>query len=166
MFAFIKKILDQMPLFVKSADLRAYLARSPDEKLWQEAFGPNFPIAAQVMELFCDAFGFDNQDMFKFTPDEHIHDIYEAIYPPKSFVDCLEYETFCMDLERQMRVPCAIFEGYEQKITFRDLIHEAINRKDDPPIPRPPTTWREIGCTILLLAVFVVMLLAQILPHL
>lgn len=152
-----------MPLFGKSPALRAYLARTPDEHLWQETFGPDFPLAVQVMELFCSAFGFDDQDMFKFTPDEHIRDIYTAIYTPKGFADCLEYETFYENLERQMRIPFAILEGYEQKITFRDIIHEAINRKDDPPIPRPSITWKRLGCAILLLAVFVVMIIAPIL---
>jgi len=78
-----------------------YCRRLPDAQRWRDSFGIDFIIADQVLCIFCDVFMFDEEERYKFEPDDTIHEIYRAVYPSRWTPDSLEQPFLIDGLEKE-----------------------------------------------------------------
>ncbi|UTG92094.1 acyl carrier protein [Geobacter sulfurreducens] len=78
-----------------------FACRLPNIQLWQDSFGDDFGVADRVLCIFCDAFMFDEEERFKFEPDDTVMAIYRAVYPSRWTPDSLEYPFIIDALEKE-----------------------------------------------------------------
>lgn len=82
--------------------LQRFWKRSCTGVLWRRRF-PSVQKQAirEFLDAFVDSFGFNAQKKLKFTPDDKIVDIYNALYPYKGLPDALEIAMLAINLEKR-----------------------------------------------------------------
>ena len=107
---------------------RPYRLRRCEGRQWKEQF-PDVPKdeIRQFLSIFADSFGFRERDRLKFSPDDRVMDIYNAIYRPMPSVDEMELEGFFCRVEDTYSVD--VVSGYKTNMTLGTLFRTAIGQK-------------------------------------
>lgn len=101
---------------------RMYRERQPSDAIWRDEFREEFRLADDILLVFCDAFGFPDEERYKFIPDDRIMDVYTALYPPRwSMSDSLELETLITRLQERFGLEVGRFDTGETQ-TFREIV--------------------------------------------
>jgi len=79
---------------------KPYYFRRCEGRTWLRQF-PGVPKEEirRFLSIFVDAFGFRQKDRLKFSPDDRIMDVYNAISRPMPSVDNMELEEFFCRIE-------------------------------------------------------------------
>ncbi|WP_146528301.1 hypothetical protein [Novipirellula artificiosorum] len=60
-----------------------------------------------LLQTLCEAFSFNPDDRYRFSPNDRIMDVYRACYPRWRFwkiSDCMEIESLMMDIQRRFQL--------------------------------------------------------------
>jgi len=106
--------------------LRPYWLRACTGIRWRRRF-PDSPKTEirEFLHLFIHSFGFGRQRRCSFFPEDRVMDVYHALHPPGSLVDCMELETFCKKLRNRYGMDFA--PSWREDITLGE-IYEQIHR--------------------------------------
>jgi propanediol dehydratase small subunit len=77
--------------------------------------------------LVVDAFSIKKTARLNFSPDKQILDIYQAIYQPGSSMECLELETFAMELESRYGINADPLQ--RDDVTLGDILEYVISHR-------------------------------------
>jgi hypothetical protein len=82
-------------------------ARQEDVDAWAErVFTEQIEFTRTVLEAICDAFALERDHAWRLRPDDHLRDLYDALYPRGlGLPDDLEYESLFDALRKDFRVP-------------------------------------------------------------
>jgi hypothetical protein len=96
------KLLEKIFTHMKKRELpEPFASRLPDIQRWQDSFGDDFGVADRVLYIFCDAFMFDEEERYKFEPDDTVMAVYRAVYPSRWTPDSLEHPIMIDALEKE-----------------------------------------------------------------
>jgi hypothetical protein len=76
--------------------------------------------------ILVDAFGFRQSRRCCFSPDDRLMDIYRAVFPPGSYMDNMELESFAMRLEKRYGID--LFADDCHDITLGDIYEQTRRR--------------------------------------
>lgn len=109
---------------------RPYKSRDLQETMWRDRCGDGLGEADAVLTMLCEAFGFNQDDRYKFGPDDQIMDIYRARYPRWMgwSGDSLEIESLMVELEKQYGIAV---EDWHADISLGDLVELAGEKRGD-----------------------------------
>jgi len=114
-----------------------YRNRTSQEAVWQERYSDARLLHVErILSALCDAFMFNPEDRYKFSPDDRLQDIYRACYPRWKiwqFGDSMEIESLIMILEKEDGIEIL---NYCPEISLGDLVELAIknHKTDDLPL--------------------------------
>lgn len=123
--------------------LQQYRQRPAMRIRWEACYSPTEMVIVQrLLHLFCESFGFwehDENEKFKFLPEDKPFEIYRAIYPPKTLfqTDCMEIEALIIGLEKDFKISTAEdFLIHHLDVTLQELIdyvlmYQAKHRPND-----------------------------------
>ncbi|MEI6516679.1 MAG: hypothetical protein WCO77_11945, partial [bacterium] len=91
--------------FTRHRRLIRYWRRPCMGRDWRRSF-PNATKddIRNFLNTFVDAFMLRNKNRLKFNPSDKLMDVYCLMYPPSSFCDALELETFALTIEEEYGV--------------------------------------------------------------
>lgn len=78
-----------------------FFSRLPDAQRWRDCFDDDFGVADRVLCIFCNAFMFDEEERYKFEPDDTVFAVYRAVYPSRWTPDALEHPILIDALEKE-----------------------------------------------------------------
>ena len=107
---------------------RPYQDRNSQEAAWRQRCGEKMDDADAVLTMLCEAFEFNPDDRYKFSPDDKVTDIYGACYPPGKGCwsgDSMEIESLMMDLEKQYRIDV---EEWHSDISLGEIVELATEK--------------------------------------
>ena len=101
---------------------KPYRYRRCTGRLWRE----RFPSASKsdirrFLEIFREAFFFGARYRLKFTPDDKVTDIYNALYPRKWMADALETVVLLRSLETEYRIEFPESFAETEEVTLGDI---------------------------------------------
>jgi hypothetical protein len=114
-----------------------YKGRGSQEAAWRDRFGGGLGDADAVLTMFCEAFGFNPDDRYKFGPDDPVMDIYKARYPRWKVWRCadeMEFESLTMDLDQQYGIDVP---DWRSDITLGEIVELAAERKSNGQVGSP-----------------------------
>jgi hypothetical protein len=83
----------------RSRRIRTLLSRGDMERAWHERF-PDVgrEEIVKFLALFAGAFGLPKRSEFNLSPEDRVTDIYRMLHPLRGEPDCLEWESFALEL--------------------------------------------------------------------
>jgi hypothetical protein len=118
------KLLEKIFKHMKKRELpEPFADRLPDIQRWQDTFGDDFGVADRVLCTFCDAFMFDEEERYKFEPDDTVMAVYRAVYPSRWTPDALEHPILIDALEKEFSFSFAPTR-LEKIESFRQIVAE------------------------------------------
>jgi propanediol dehydratase small subunit len=90
----------------RSKSLRPYWERGCMGIRWRRRF-PNSSKTdiREFLDIFVDAFAFNQKKRSRFSPDDRVMDVYRALYPPGDcLADCLELETLAVLIQERYAI--------------------------------------------------------------
>ena len=100
--------------------LRPFWERACTGIRWRRRF-PDAPKQEirEFLEIFIEAFGFHSRRRCCFSPEDRVMDVYQAIHPPGSGVDCMELESLCSSLRKRYGID--VSASWREDITLGEI---------------------------------------------
>lgn len=97
---------------------RTICARPSSEDAWRELFPEQLPVVEQVLAIFCDAFLFRRQYVFRFLPEDVVMHIYRNTTGP--IADMMQVQVFLVGLCDSFHLD--LWDRFHENTTLRDVV--------------------------------------------
>ena len=82
--------------------------------------------------MFCAAFMFDEEERYKFAPDDTVIAIYRGVYPSRGTPDALEHPILIDAIEKEYHLTFDATD-LEKVVSFRDIVTGIKNAQSQKP---------------------------------